>query len=99
MFSQLFGKYLVDNKVITKEQLDEVISKMENVRAKLGFIAVSEGILTKEKAEEINILQTQKDAKFGDIAVEEGYITKEQLEDMLNKQEALISNLCRCLKR
>ena len=35
MFSQLFGKYLVDNKVITKEQLDEVISKMENVRAKL----------------------------------------------------------------
>lgn len=50
MFSQLFGKYLVDNKVITKEQLDEVISKMENVRAKLGFIAVSEGILTKEKA-------------------------------------------------
>ena len=86
MFSQLFGKYLVDNKVITKEQLDEVISKMENVRAKLGFIAVSEGILTKEKAEEINILQTQKDAKFGDIAVEEGYITKEQLEDMLNKQ-------------
>ena len=41
MFSQLFGKYLVDNKVITKEQLDEVISKMENVRAKLGFIAVS----------------------------------------------------------
>lgn len=60
MFSQLFGKYLVDNKVITKEQLDEVISKMENVRAKLGFIAVSEGILTKEKAEEINILQTQR---------------------------------------
>lgn len=89
----------MDNKVITKEQLDEVISKMENVRAKLGFIAVSEGILTKEKAEEINILQTQKDAKFGDIAVEEGYITKEQLEDMLNKVEALISNLCRCLKR
>ena len=37
MFSQLFGKYLVDNKVITKEQLDEVISKMENVRAKLGL--------------------------------------------------------------
>ena len=49
MFSQLFGKYLVDNKVITKEQLDEVISKMENVREKLGFIAVSEGILTKER--------------------------------------------------
>ena len=27
MFSQLFGKYLVDNKVITKEQLDEVIGQ------------------------------------------------------------------------
>ena len=52
MFSQLFGKYLVDNKVITKEQLDEVISKMENVRAKLGFIAVSEGIPLTVTAEE-----------------------------------------------
>lgn len=50
MFSQLFGKYLVDNKVITKEQLDEVISKMENVRAKLGILLhVSEGILTNGK--------------------------------------------------
>ena len=58
MFSQLFGKYLVDNKVITKEQLDEVISKMENVREKHGFIAVSEGFHTKQKAQEIKILMT-----------------------------------------
>ena len=35
-----------DNAAALKK-LDEVISKMENVRAKLGFIAVSEGILTK----------------------------------------------------
>lgn len=27
MFSQLFGKYLVDNKVITKEQLDELLAR------------------------------------------------------------------------
>ena len=86
MFSQLFGKYLIENDVINKGQFDDILAKMEQTRAKLGLIAVSEGILTKEKAEEINILQTQKDARFGDIAVEEGYITKEQLDTLLSKQ-------------
>ena len=86
MFSQLFGKYLIENDVINEGQFDDILAKMEQTRAKLGFIAVSEGILTKEKAEEINILQTQKDARFGDIAVEEGYITKEQLDTLLSKQ-------------
>ena len=86
MFSQLFGKYLIENNIINESQLDDILSKMEQTRAKLGLIAVTEGILTKEKAEEINILQTQKDARFGDIAVEEGYITKEQLDKILSKQ-------------
>lgn len=86
MFSQLFGKYLIENDVINEGQFDDILAKMEQTRAKLGLIAVSEGILTKEKAEEINILQTQKDARFGDIAVEKGYITKEQLDTLLSKQ-------------
>ena len=64
MFSQLFGKYLIENDVINKGQFDDILAKMEQTRAKLGLIAVSEGILTKEKAEEINILQTQKDARL-----------------------------------
>lgn len=86
MFSQLFGKYLIENDIISKDQFDDILAKMEKTRAKLGLIAVSEGILTRQKAEEINILQTQKDARFGDIAVEEGFITKEQLEVLLSKQ-------------
>ena len=108
MFSQLFGKYLIENDVINEGQFDDILAKMEQTRAKLGLIAVSEGILTKEKAEEINILQTQKDARFGDIAVEEGYITKEQSDtdkreyhlkltdkyyDYLNLSQAYISKV------
>ncbi len=86
MFSQLFGKYLIESDIISEEQYEDILAKVEKTRAKLGLIAVSEGILTKEKAERINILQTQKDARFGDIAVEEGYITKEQLDMILSKQ-------------
>ena len=71
MFSQLFGKYLIESDIISEEQYEDILAKVEKTRAKLGLIAVSEGILTKEKAERINILQTQKDARFGDIAVEE----------------------------
>ena len=82
MFSQLFGKYLIESDIISEEQYEDILAKVEKTRAKLGLIAVSEGILTKEKAERINILQTQKDARFGDIAVEEGYITKEQVLEL-----------------
>lgn len=86
MFSQLFGKYLIENDIISESQFEDILARMEQTRAKLGLIAVSEGFLTKENAERINILQTQKDAKFGDIAVEEGYLTKEQLDAILSKQ-------------
>ena len=74
MFNQLFGKYLIESDIISEEQYEDILAKVEKTRAKLGLIAVSEGILTKEKAERINILQTQKDARFGDIAVKNSLI-------------------------
>lgn len=35
MFSQLFGKYLIENDVINKGQFDDILAKMEQTRAKL----------------------------------------------------------------
>ena len=86
MFSQLFGKYLVEKGVIGYADYREAVQKQLNVRVKLGTIAVAEGLLTVEQAETINKLQKQFDKRFGDIAVEKKYLIEEQVEALLKKQ-------------
>lgn len=86
MFTQLFGKYLVEQNVISQEENRSLHEKMNETRVKLGTIAVADGILTENQVEEINHLQTQQDKRFGDIAIELSYITGTQLDAMLSKQ-------------
>ena len=50
MFSQYFGEYLIQNNVITEEQLKSLVTYQDDHRAKLGIIAVSEGLLTDRKS-------------------------------------------------
>ena len=49
MFNQLFGKYLIESDIISEEQYEDILAKVEKTRAKLGLIAVSEGILQRKK--------------------------------------------------
>lgn len=86
MFSQLFGKYLVEQSVVDEGIIDEILAEQMNARVKLGTIAVAEGLLTESQAEEINHLQTQMDKRFGDIAVEQKYLTEDQVGGLLRKQ-------------
>ncbi|MBQ0041826.1 MAG: response regulator [Lachnospiraceae bacterium] len=86
MFTQLFGKYLVDEGVITSDENRAIHEQMNQTRVKLGTIAVADGLMNQQQVEEINHLQTQKDKRFGDLAIEAGYLTEAQLDDMLSKQ-------------
>ena len=86
MVEHIFGKYLVDNGKISKEQLEQAIEKQNSVRVKLGLIAVEEGLLTVDESDEINRLQTVMDQRFGDIAVSMGYLSTDQVEKLLKKQ-------------
>ncbi len=87
MFSQLFGAFLIEKNVITKDVMDSILDEQAGARVKLGTSAVASGYLTKEQAEEINHLQTQQDKRFGDIAIEKGYLTVYQLGELLDQQE------------
>lgn len=86
MFAQIFGKYLVENDIVNKYSMEEIMDKLNNTRVKLGTIAVAEGYMTETQAIEVNKIQASRDAKFGDIAIEKGYLSKEQLETILSKQ-------------
>jgi len=86
MFGQLFGKYLVKEKVLDEATLQDILSEQTKIRAKLGMIAVADKLITQEQAEEINKIQIEQDKRFGDIAVEKGYLTESQVKDLLNEQ-------------
>lgn len=86
MFSQLFGKYLVDKEIISMDDYNAAIAQQMAVRVKLGTIAIAEGLLTEEEVETINKLQMQFDKRFGDIAVEKGLLTPDQIDSLLKKQ-------------
>lgn len=86
MFSQLFGRYLVEKEIITDNEYRASIEKQLSVRVKLGTIAISEGLLTEDEVENINKLQMQFDKRFGDIAVEKGLLTPSEVDELLHKQ-------------
>ena len=86
MVGYLLGNYMVDEGIMTAEQLSQVISKQEEIRVKLGLIAVSEGMLTLDQADAINRMQQVMDKRFGDIAVEKGYLTESQVGSLLKMQ-------------
>lgn len=86
MFSQLFGHYLIDKRIITPDEYRATIENQLKVRVKLGTIAIAEGLLTEEQVDDINRLQMQQDKRFGDIAVEKGLLTDDQISALLAKQ-------------
>lgn len=86
MFSQLFGKYLVDKEIISNADYRNAIKEQMAVRVKLGTIAIADGLLTEDQVEAINKKQMQLDKRFGDIAIEDGLLTAEQIDALLKKQ-------------
>ena len=86
MVEYILGNYLVEKGKISGGQLEQVIAKLDQVRVKMGLLAVTEGIMTVEQADEVNRLQATMDKRFGDIAVEKGYLTEEQISNLLKKQ-------------
>lgn len=86
MFSQLFGNYLIEKEIISKEEYTAAIQKQLSVRVKLGTIAIAEGLLDEEQVDMINKQQMQFDKRFGDIAIEKGLLTLSQIGDLLDKQ-------------
>ena len=97
MFSQLFGQYLVEQKVIGEDVLRNILDKQAAVRVRLGTIAIADGLLTEKQSEELNRMQTQFDKRFGDLAVEQGYLTEEQVKQLLDKQGNLFMKFIQLL--
>lgn len=86
MFSQLFGNFLIEKKIISREEYVSSVQKQLSIRVKLGTIAIAEGLLDEEQVDMINKQQMQFDKRFGDIAIEKGLLTLSQIGELLDKQ-------------
>ena len=87
MYSQYFGQYLLNKKLIKPEQLTDALEYQRSVRLKLGVIAINEGYMTPAQVEHVHNMQKRVDKRFGEIAIEQGYIDEGQLDSMLNTQK------------
>ncbi|MBR1743798.1 MAG: hypothetical protein IJ733_18425 [Lachnospiraceae bacterium] len=86
MFGIYFGKYLVDEKIITPVQYDKLIERTKNSKVQMGLLAVEMGLMDEDQTEEVNQIQQTEDKRFGDIAIERGYLTEDDVTDILERQ-------------
>ncbi len=87
MFSQYFGQYLLNHKLISREQLTDALEYMKSVHVKFGVMAIDEGFMTSEQVEHVHEKQKQVDKRFGELAVELGYLTEANVEALISKQK------------
>lgn len=86
MFTQFFGNYLLNQKLITPDQLMEALLIKNETRTKLGVLAINAGYMTASQVEQVHVMQAQKTMRIGDLAIAMGYLTSDQLRELLETQ-------------
>lgn len=86
MFTQFFGNYLLNKRLVSPEQLSEALSVLKTTRVKLGVLAINAGYMTAEQVEKVHAEQQRVDKRIGEIAVDMGYMTGEQVEKLFSQQ-------------
>lgn len=92
MYDKLFGNYLLNKGTLSNETLQKILREQQNVRVRIGTLAITKGLMTGSQVEEVTSLQRQFDKRFGEIAIEKDYLSENQV-DMLLKVQSEESNL------
>ncbi|NMM61828.1 chemotaxis protein CheX [Clostridium sp. P21] len=88
MLTQLFGNYLLNEKLLNPDQLKHVLDLQKSIHVKLGELAVNSGFMTDDNVNEVNNMQYKINKKFGELSIEMSLLNEEQLELLLFKQES-----------
>jgi hypothetical protein len=81
-----FGKYLVDNGLITTVDVINARLLQRRNNRMIGELAKLKGWLTDDHIFRILIIQEETCEKFGEIAIKEKYLTEEQIDLLLREQ-------------
>ena len=84
MFTQFFGSYLLNKKIVSPANLRVALEKKDTTRVKLGVLAINAGYMTAKQVDAVHKKQATVDKRIGDIAVDMGCLTNEEFETVLN---------------
>lgn len=87
MFNKYFGNYILAKKVISPEQLRQILAGQKSARVKLGVLAIESGYMTAFQVEWAHKMQVLHDKRFGEIAIEQGFLQDSQLQELLSRQK------------
>ncbi len=85
---KFFGQFLLEQGVISGEQLLATTQLQDTRNQPLGAIAIEKGYVSAAQAEEINRRQKFTDRRFGELALELGLMTEAQIKDVLDAQRS-----------
>ncbi|MCK7592800.1 chemotaxis protein CheX [Pseudomarimonas salicorniae] len=88
MAVKFLGQYLLEQGLLTREQLLEALEVQRQCSPMLGELAVEAGLLDARQAQTINDRQRQEDKRFGDIAAELGLLDAAQVDQLLALQKS-----------
>ncbi len=88
MFTQFFGNYLLNKKLIEPEQLSSALDYQHSAHIKLGVLAINAGYMTAEQVRKTHKAQQTQDRKFGELAIELGFLDEKKLKDLLTRQKS-----------
>jgi len=97
MFTQFFGSYLLNNKIVSHKQLQEALEISKSTHLKLGVLAINAGYMTADQVDKVHFIQSTLDKRIGDIAVDMGFLTIEQVNELLKTQQASYLSLGQAL--
>ena len=83
----MFGKHLVDRRILTEAQLLEALDQQQSLTVSFGRLAHQHGFATLDQICEILDAQRTIPMRFGALAIEKGYMTEEQVEAVLATQQ------------
>lgn len=87
MFTQFFGSYLLNKKIVSPANLRVALEKKDTTRVKLGVLAINAVYMTAKQVDAVHRKQATVDKRIGDIAVDMGYLTEAQVEELLSSQK------------
>lgn len=93
MAVNFFGRFLVQEGIITEPQLDDALACQGEINHRLGEFAQARGDLNQEQVERIFDEQRRVDLPFGEMAVRLGLMSREILAELLFAQQVHCTRL------
>lgn len=93
MAVNFFGRFLVQEGIITETQLDDALACQGEINHRLGDFAMARGDLSAGQVQRIFDEQRTVDLPFGEMAVRLGFLTRETLAELLFAQQVHCARL------